>query len=91
MKRTAKTKVVILAVLILSVIAAVLLWFFFAPGAEQTEIRNVLLISIDTCRADHLSCYGFGRETTPNIDNIARRGVLFENAVSPVPITLPAH
>jgi len=90
-KRTAKTKVAVLAVLILSVIAAVLLWFFFAPGAEQTEIRNVLLISIDTCRADHLSCYGFGRETTPNIDNIARRGVLFENAVSPVPITLPAH
>ena len=91
LERTAKTNVMVLALLILSPIATVFLWFFFRPGAERTEIRNVLFISIDTCRADHLSCYGFDRETTPNIDNIARRGVLFENAVSPVPITLPAH
>lgn len=91
MKRTAKTKVVVLAVLVLSVMVVVFLRFFSMPVTERTEIRNVLLISIDTCRADHLSCYGFSRETTPNIDNIASRGVLFENAISPVPITLPAH
>lgn len=91
MKRTAKTNVIVLALLILSPIAAAFLWFFFKPGAELNKIRNILFISIDTCRADYLSCYGFGRETTPNIDHIARQGVLFENAVSPVPITLPAH
>ena len=54
-------------------------------------MRNVILISIDTCRADHLSCYGFGRKTTPNIDAIADEGVVFENVLSPVPLTLPAH
>jgi len=60
-------------------------------GGRSGPIRNVVLVSIDTCRADHLSCYGFEKETTPNIDAIAAEGVLFENAVSPVPITLPAH
>jgi arylsulfatase A-like enzyme/Tfp pilus assembly protein PilF len=55
------------------------------------EIRNVLLISIDTCRADRLSAYGFPRQTTPNIDAVAETGTLFHNAVAPVPITLPAH
>jgi choline-sulfatase len=54
-------------------------------------IRNVLLISIDTLRADHLSAYGFRRPTTPNIDAVAREGVLFKNVHTPVPMTLPAH
>jgi len=57
----------------------------------QPAVPNVILISIDTLRADYLSSYGFPRETTPNIDAIAREGVLFKNVVSPVPITLPAH
>ena len=61
-----------------------------AAGTPR-EVRNVVLISIDTCRADRLSCYGFDRPTTPNIDAIARDGVLFENVISPVPATLPAH
>lgn len=59
------------------------------PGG--TEIQRVVLISIDTCRADHLSCYGFSKKTTPHIDRIAEEGVLFENVVTPAPITLPAH
>ena len=54
-------------------------------------IRNVLLISIDTLRADHLSAYGFPRPTTPNIDAVAREGVLFKDVHTPVPMTLPAH
>ena len=52
---------------------------------------NVILISIDTCRADYLSCYRPDRATTPHIDALAGHATLFENAVSPVPITLPAH
>ena len=55
------------------------------------KIDNVILISIDTCRADFLSCYGYPRNTTPNIDAIAKNGILFENVISPVPMTLPSH
>lgn len=52
---------------------------------------NVILIVMDTARADHLSCYGYSRKTTPNIDKIARQGVLFENAFSTAPWTPPSH
>lgn len=40
---------------------------------------NVLFIDIDTLRPDHMGCYGYGRNTTPNIDAIAREGVRFDN------------
>ena len=49
------------------------------------------MISIDTCRADRLSCYGNIRPTTPNIDALAREGTLFENVIAPIPNTLPSH
>ncbi len=52
---------------------------------------NILLISIDTLRADHLGCYGNSRPTSPNIDGLAKKGVLFENAFSPTSWTLPGH
>jgi arylsulfatase A-like enzyme/predicted Zn-dependent protease len=51
---------------------------------------DVLFISIDTLRADHLGAYG-ARVPTPHIDRLASEGVLFERAVSHVPITLPSH
>ena len=60
-----------------------------APSSNRAQ--NVILISIDTCRADRLSSYGYPRDTTPNIDQLAREGVLFTSAVSPIPLTLPAH
>jgi len=66
-------------------------WLFLSCSAPRPVIRNVLLISIDTLRADHLSAYGFPRPTTPNIDAVAREGVLFKNVRTPVPMTLPAH
>jgi arylsulfatase A-like enzyme len=52
---------------------------------------NVLLISIDMLRPDHLSCYGYPRATSPNIDRLAAEGVLFENHISSSSWTLPAH
>jgi arylsulfatase A-like enzyme len=52
---------------------------------------NVLLISMDTLRADHVGAYGHARPTTPNIDRIAERGVLFSNAISQSSWTRPAH
>lgn len=53
--------------------------------------RNVLLITIDTLRADHLSCYGYTGIDTPAIDSLAKEGIRFEWAFTPVPITLPSH
>ncbi len=52
---------------------------------------NILLVTLDTTRADVLSCYGGKPKTTPAIDALARRGVLFENAYSALNVTKPAH
>ncbi len=75
-------------ILILGLLLAAL-----APACRRSEPRrpNVLLISIDTLRADHLSAYGYRRETSPALDRLARGGVLFERAISPTSWTLPAH
>lgn len=60
-------------------------------SADTEKISRVVLISIDTCRADYLSCYGYPLKTTPNIDAVADDGFLFKNVISPIPSTLPAH
>jgi len=52
---------------------------------------NVILVSLDTLRADRLSCYGHDRETSPRLDAFAREGVLCEEAVSTSSWTLPSH
>jgi arylsulfatase A-like enzyme len=52
---------------------------------------NVLLITLDTVRADHLSCYGYGRATTPRLDALARQSALFLNAYANSPYTLSSH
>jgi arylsulfatase A-like enzyme/Flp pilus assembly protein TadD len=52
---------------------------------------NVLLISVDTLRADRLSCYGYKLNKTPEIDRWASEGVRFERAYTEYPLTLPAH
>jgi arylsulfatase A-like enzyme len=57
-----------------------------APGAA-----NVLLVVLDTVRADRLSLYGYGRDTTPNLVRLARRGVVFGEARATAPWTLPSH
>lgn len=58
---------------------------------EAKDITHVILISIDTCRADHLGCYGYSRNTSPNIDALAAESIRFNHVVTPVPITLAAH
>lgn len=52
---------------------------------------NVVVVIFDTLRADHISAYGYSRPTTPNIDRLAREGVLFQNAVSPSSWSFPSH
>ncbi|MCZ7649927.1 MAG: sulfatase [Thermoanaerobaculia bacterium] len=59
------------------------------PRAPAPEV--LLLVSIDTLRADHLGCYGYARSTSPAIDAWAAGGTLFEDVTSPSPWTLPAH
>ena len=54
------------------------------------EKPNVLLITVDTLRADHLGVYGYARPTSPELDRLAREGVVFTDAVTPVPTTAPA-
>ena len=58
---------------------------------KETPPPNVLLISIDSLRADHLGSYGYHRDTSPNLDALAREGARFEVAVAPSPWTLPSH
>lgn len=53
--------------------------------------QNVLLITLDTTRANRLGCYGYDKAATPTLDRIASSGVLFEQAFSQVPLTLPSH
>ncbi|SHI68810.1 sulfatase [Desulfofundulus thermosubterraneus] len=52
---------------------------------------SILMITIDTLRADHLGCYGYQRETSPHLDALAREAILFRRAYSPCSYTLPAH
>jgi arylsulfatase A-like enzyme len=52
---------------------------------------NVLLIVLDTVRADHLSLYGYNRATTPKLEQLAKRGIRFERVRSTAPWTLPSH
>lgn len=65
------------------------------PAAEEAPppraTRGYIVISIDTLRADHLGCYGYGRPTSPFLDSLARRGTLFEEAYAQFPSTLVSH
>jgi len=58
------------------------------PGKKPP---NVILISVDTLRADHVGCYGASFAATPTMDRLASEGLLFESCFSAVPITLPSH
>jgi arylsulfatase A-like enzyme/Tfp pilus assembly protein PilF len=61
-------------------------------GTAPTPTRlNLLLVTIDTLRADRLGCYGYSQIETPNLDKVARQGALFENAVASTPLTAPSH
>jgi arylsulfatase A-like enzyme len=61
------------------------------PRYEACRDCNVVLISVDTLRADHVGALGYPKPTTPEIDALAARGVLFENAISQSSWTRPAH
>lgn len=82
-------KKIILIGLILVAMVFILLIFFRAD--KKHENLNLLIITLDTTRADHIGAYGYDNIDTPNIDRICRKGVMFENCFAPVPLTLPSH
>jgi choline-sulfatase len=67
-----------------------LLAFLGIAGCARPRL-NVLLVTLDTTRADHLGCYGFALARTPRLDRLAQEGVRCADAVSAAPITLPSH
>jgi len=58
---------------------------------KEKGLSQIILISIDTLRADHLGVYGYERETSPNIDSLASESAMFANVYSSSPWTLPSH
>ena len=58
---------------------------------EPRPIRNVIIVTLDTTRADYLPAYGYTKLETPALDRLAREGTVFEQATTSVPLTLPAH
>lgn len=68
-----------------------LLALLSACSEGPPQAKNVILISIDTLRPDHLGCYGYEKGTSPAIDAFAAEGALFEDCLSTAPWTLPGH
>ncbi len=78
-----KSKIIILIVLILGTLG---LWL----KIQSKPSPNILLITVDSLRPDHLSCYGYSRNTSPNIDKLARQGVIFTQAIAQASWTVPS-
>ncbi len=75
-------------------LAAAVLWILPGRGAfgpRASSAPNILLITLDTTRADHLGCYGFAQAATPNLDRLAGEGIRFARVYAPAPLTLPSH
>ena len=87
-----KGRILIMSMAIIAILAGI---FFFLSYKRHNrmpwERPNILLVVVDTLRADHVGAYGAGYAKTPNIDALAADGWLFENAYSHIPITLPSH
>lgn len=86
------------------ILAVGALWWIFLrpekdPAKRVSELwakrgidkPNIILFTLDTTRADHIACYGYPDVRTPNLDALAARGVLFEQAAASSPLTLPSH
>ncbi len=81
---------------IAGLLAAVTLFAACKKGGRLADARldgnsNLLLITLDTTRADRIGAYGDARAATPNLDRLAREGVRFDHALTSAPLTLPAH
>ncbi|HUK33853.1 MAG TPA: sulfatase-like hydrolase/transferase, partial [Vicinamibacterales bacterium] len=79
-----RTRRVLLACLSIAAAAGVM-------SCARAKRPNVLIITIDTLRADHLGAYGYGLAHTPNIDRLAAEGVLCTDDITSAPLTMPSH
>ena len=103
MRKTMSKNATWLLLAVVAVGIAAVVWFCRSEPLRTVQPTHIVLISIDTCRADHLQCYEqpapaiasaawqVSEPHTPNLDALSEEGILFENVVSPAPITLPAH
>ena len=66
-------------------------WLSGCSRRKQSSNSNIILITLDTTRADHLGCYGYRRGTSPNLDKLAEQSVLYTQAIAPSSWTLPSH
>ena len=87
-RRRVIVRTVLIALVALGVAGGVIRWGLARAEAPKP---NVILISIDTCRADYIGCYNPGRPITPNVDALSAQATLFVNAAAPTPMTLPSH
>ncbi len=88
--KAARRPIVRWVVVVGALLVAAGLWGWYG-SKRPPEPPDILLISIDTLRADRLGCYAYKTGRTPNIDRLAAGGVVFDAVSSPVPITLPSH
>ena len=72
-------------------ILALLALLLLSCNRPAPKPRNVLIVSLDTVRADRIGCYGRANADTPNLDALAARGARFADATAPAPLTLPSH
>ena len=89
------TKNIILFFLLIVSIGILLAVFYKTTVLDSAlpskKFKNIIIILIDTLRADHLSTYGYRRDTSPHIDNFAKKSLVFEKAFTAAGYTLPAH
>jgi len=68
-----------------------LVLLLFTSCSKQKAKPNILLVTIDTLRRDHLGIYGYPRNTSPFIDHLAKNGVMFKHAITPIAVTAGSH
>jgi arylsulfatase A-like enzyme/predicted Zn-dependent protease len=90
-----RKRVGLTAVFAAAILAVILIYLVFFSGLigsiGRKKIKKVILISIDTLRADYVSCYKKGNAQTPNLDQLAKEGMLFQHCIAQTPLTLPSH
>ena len=87
-----KTKISIFIVLMVAItIAVVLSCINKRQKANSRPQPNVILVTLDTLRTDHLGCYGYPKSTSPFIDKLAKKGIFFKNALNVAIQTTPNH
>ncbi|MFB3813076.1 MAG: sulfatase-like hydrolase/transferase [Terriglobales bacterium] len=91
MRRPNSIVLILLAALVTTIHSAAQKRPVSAGKARSASSPNILLVTIDTLRADRLGCYGAKQVQTPTIDALARDGIVYERAMAQVPLTWPSH